>query len=120
MTIAEAAAAGVVSIWDNPTGRATTILTGVLATLTALTYVIRKLRELIRWVVALARDIAAIKHEVKNDHTTNFREEQDERHGQNAGQLGRIDRKLNRVLTILGDHDDRIEDLEHTRPRRPE
>ncbi|PYY34092.1 hypothetical protein DEJ16_12615 [Curtobacterium sp. MCJR17_055] len=118
--LAQQAASAVVSFWDDPAGRATTILTGVLAALTALGYVIKKLREVVRWIVALARDIAAIKHEVKNNHTTNLREEADERHDENRGTLGRVDRKLDRVLTILGEHDDRIEELEHTRDRKPE
>ncbi|GAA3342985.1 hypothetical protein GCM10017714_33700 [Curtobacterium pusillum] len=120
MTLAEQAGQVAASIWDDPTGRVTTILGGILAALTALGYVIKKLREVVRWVVALARDIAAIKHEVKNNHTTNLREEADERHDENRSTLGRVDRKLNRVLVILGEHDDRIEELEQTRDRRPE
>jgi len=120
MTLAEQAAEAITTVWDNPGGRATTILGGILAALTALGYVIKKLREVVRWIVALARDIAAIKHEVKNNHTTNLREEADERHNENTETLGTVNRKLTRVLTILGEHDDRIAELEeNTRDGSP-
>jgi molybdopterin-guanine dinucleotide biosynthesis protein A len=114
-TLAEQAAEAATAVWADPAGRATTILTGILAALTALVYVIKKLREVVRWIVALARDIAAIKHEVKNNHTTNLREEADVRHDENRGTLATVDRKLDRVLFILGEHDDRLEELENTR-----
>ncbi|MBT1542009.1 hypothetical protein KK103_09565 [Curtobacterium flaccumfaciens pv. flaccumfaciens] len=119
MTLAEQATEAVTGVWADPTGRATTILGGILAALTALVYVIKKLRELVRWIVALARDIAAIKHEVKNDHKTNLREEADVRHDENKATLGTVNRKLNRVLDLLGEHEDRIDELEQTRDRRP-
>lgn len=33
------------------------------------------------------RDVAAVKHEVKNDHSTNLRVEADERHSENSQKL---------------------------------
>lgn len=44
---------------------------------------------------AVTRDVAAVKHEVKNDHSTNLREEQDQRHGENTA-------KLDQILDVVG------------------
>lgn len=38
-------------------------------------------------LTTVKRDVADVKHEVKNDHKTNLREEQDERHGENSQKL---------------------------------
>lgn len=39
---------------------------------------------------ALKRDVATVKNEVKNDHKTNLREENDERHHENGTKLDQI------------------------------
>lgn len=45
---------------------------------------------LVRRVGAMQSDVAAVKHEVKNDHKTNMREEQDERHHDNSKKLDQL------------------------------
>lgn len=40
------------------------------------------------------KDVKMIKHEVKNDHTTNLREEQDERHREVVASQTRMETKL--------------------------
>lgn len=61
-----------------------------------------------------AADVAEVKHEVKNHHPKNLRAEQDERHDENKAALSRLEKKVDRVLGILGEHDYRIDELEHT------
>lgn len=62
------------------------LLNGVFATLGAI---------LVARFNAMRRDVAAVKHEVKNDHSKNMREEQDERHDENAS-------KLDQLLDLVG------------------
>lgn len=45
---------------------------------------------LVRRVGAMQTDVAAVKYEVKNDHKTNMREEQDTRHEDNSRKLDQI------------------------------
>lgn len=72
---------------------------------------------------AAADELAVIRHEVKNNHKTNLREEADERHDENKGALARIEKKVDEALVQLGVHEFRINelsaDVENTRDRRP-
>jgi hypothetical protein len=69
-------------------------------------------------------ELGVIRHEVKNDHTTNMRVEQDDRHTDNTRALARIEAKVDEALVKLGVHEWRINelasDVENTRDRRPD
>lgn len=69
-------------------------------------------------------ELGVIRHEVKNNHTTNLREEADERHGQNYRTLTRIEAKVDDLAKEVGVADWRLNqidaELERTRDRRPE
>lgn len=78
-------------------------------------------------------DSAVTRDQVANDHTTNLREEADERHHENTATLGSIVRKLDTVQQQVAElfssdinlhrraqsNADRIWELEHTRPPQP-
>jgi hypothetical protein len=124
MSLADQAAATVVSFWDDPAGRASTILAGIGAVLGGLVYVIKKVREGVRWIIALSTDLRIVKHEVKNDHKVNLRVEQDRRHDENTDTLGEIRADVKAIITTLGEHGYRIgeleDEVENTRDRRPD
>ena len=75
---------------------------------------------------------AAARVQVENSHTTNLREEGDERHQENAQKLDRNSRQLDTLLEEVGSirksvrrlwersdlHGDQIHDLEITHPSR--
>lgn len=75
-------------------------------------------------------DSAVTRDQVANDHSTNLREEQDERHHENTATLDSIGKKLDTVQEQIGDlfssdlnlykraqsNSDRIWDLERTIP----
>lgn len=74
-------------------------------------------------LLKVRRDTAAVKHEVKNDHPTNYRIEQDVRFDRIIRYFERVenrieagfasaDRKLDRVNDRLDKHEDRIDGLE--------
>lgn len=73
------------------------------------------------YVKNMGRDTKVIKHEVKNDHTTNLRDEQDERHHQQmraieylGTQLTQInERDIHRTKEILQIHS-RLNDITAT------
>lgn len=104
------------AVLDDPITRWTTLVAGVGAIVLAVLYVIVKLRK-------LADDLGLVKHEVKNDHKTNLREEADDRHSQNYRALARIEEKVDALAITAGVHQFRLdqidEDLERTRDRRP-
>jgi hypothetical protein len=69
--------------------------------------------------------------QIENDHTDNFREENDRRHKETIGRFGRVDKLLGRVhnsvLQLRSDHSDlaervhELERIEITNPRpRPD
>lgn len=69
------------------------------------------------------RDVQTVKHEVKNDHKTNLRDEQDNRHDENKKALAWIGRTLVDVQGDIGwlrdmaiGNRSRIRDLENTVP----
>lgn len=66
----------------------------------------------------LGEELGIVRHEVKNDHPTNLRVEQDHRHDENKSLLTGVDKKLDKVLGILGAHDYRLNELEETLDRR--
>lgn len=79
-------------------------------------------------VTQVKRDAAVTRENVANDHPTNLREENDERHAETRGWFKRLERSIgglhddNRLLRE--DHSalaERVHDLEHleiTQPRR--
>lgn len=74
---------------------------------------------------AVKKDVALVKHEVKNDHKTNLRDEQDTRHNENARKLNWLVRAMDGVLGDLEyltngyrSNRARIENLEQTIPPR--
>ncbi|MBF4613278.1 hypothetical protein [Curtobacterium sp. VKM Ac-1376] len=109
------------TIWAEPTTRWIVYAALVVGLGVGGWRVWRKVRP---WLEGISRDLAVVKHEVKNDHKTNFREEQDERHEANAGTLTTIRDDVKLILRTLGEHGYRIGELEHevenTRDRRPE
>jgi len=80
-----------------------------------------------------ARDASAARAQVENDHTTNLREEQDERHGENTSKLDAVLSALGEVRADIGGirsdvrqlyrqdarTADRITDIEQTIPKGP-
>ena len=78
-----------------------------------------------------AHNVAAIRDQVVNDHTTNFREEGDERHSENSTKLDTIlarqveqgdeikglRKSVGRLFERTDAHTDQIHDLELTQPR---
>lgn len=70
-----------------------------------------------------SEDAAVIKREVKNDHQTNMREEQDTRHAENGKKLDQIistqrdhGQRLQRLEGSEEAHDERLQIIEHTIP----
>jgi len=102
----------------DPTGRLTAILTAIGAAILLLVYLVGKIRSLVSHVRSLGTDLGLVKHEVKNDHTTNLRVEQDVRHDENKALLTGLDEKVDRILGVLGAHDYRLDELEETLTRR--
>lgn len=105
------------AVLDDPITRWTTLVAGVGAIVLAVLYVIVKLRK-------LAADLGLVKHEVKNNHSTNLREEADDRHSQNYRALARIEQKVDQLAVAVGVHQYRLDDIDNdlgrTRDRRPE
>ncbi|ROR33200.1 hypothetical protein EDF63_1605 [Curtobacterium sp. JUb34] len=50
---------------------------------------------------------------MKNDHTTNLREEADDRHDQNYRALGRIEQKVDQLAVAVGVHQYRLDDIDN-------
>lgn len=76
-------------------------------------------------LTVVKKDVATVRHEVKNDHSKNLRVEQDERHESNAKKLNWLVQAMEGVLDRVdfltnGYHANRsrIWDLEHTQPPR--
>lgn len=69
-------------------------------------------------------ELGIIRHEVKNDHKTNLRVEQDDRHDENRDTLARIEGKVDAMAITLGVHEYRLNEFDteigSTRDRRPE
>jgi hypothetical protein len=108
-------------VWAEPTTRWLVYVFLFVVFALAVWRVTRRIRTAI---LEIRQDLGIVKHEVKNDHKTNFREEQDERHEANAGTLTTIRDDVKLILRTLGEHGYRIGELEHevetTRDRRPE
>lgn len=106
-------------VWDDPTARwivyaALVVVVGVGTW--------RGFRRLRAFLAELRADLGVVKHEVKNGHSTNLREEADDRHNENTSALRRIENKVDEALVKLGVHEYRInelaDDVENTRDRR--
>lgn len=76
---------------------------------------------LVARISTLKRDVAAVKHEVKNDHDTNLRVEQDERHSENQKKLDYLVKAVEWLIAVAVNNRERIGDLEeHTgQPQAP-
>jgi hypothetical protein len=102
---------------EDPIARWTALVLGVGGIILGVLYAIVKLR-------ALASDLGIVKHEVKNNHDTNLREEADDRHDENRATLVRIERKVGSILDTLAVHEFRIgrldDEVENTRDRKPD
>lgn len=80
----------------------------------------------------LKRSVASVRAQVENDHPTNMREENDERHIETTDKLGEIHKDVGRALREIerlrtsvvklweksDKHTDQIHDLEMTQPRK--
>lgn len=53
------------------------------------------------------KDAKASKEQLVNSHATNMREEQDERHQENIGRLGRLEHSVHKIEEHLGIEDTR-------------
>lgn len=63
----------------------------------------------------MRKDVKAVKHEVKNDHKTNFRDEQDVRHNENSDKLNYVVSAVAWLVGIAVDNRKDITNLqEHT------
>ncbi|TDW64752.1 hypothetical protein EDF51_11122 [Curtobacterium sp. PhB25] len=84
-------------------------------------------------LIRARNEAAAANEQVSNNHVKpdgtpiNLREEQDERHGENASVLGEIRTDVKSIIQTLAvhgfrldRHHDQIEDIERTLDRRPE
>lgn len=110
------------TVWaSDPTAR---WLVYVLVVLAAGIFVWRTVRAIRAVIGEMREDLGIVKREVKNDHSTNLREESDTRHDENKGTLTRIEKKVDIALVQLGVHEFRISELatevENTRDRRPD
>lgn len=109
------------TVWADPTTR--WIVYAVLVVVVGVG-MWRGFRRVRAFLVELRKDLGVVKHEVKNNHTTNLREEADDRHGQNYRALARIEQKVDDMAVLVGVHSYRLnqidDDLERTRDRRPE
>lgn len=118
MTVAASWADFAQHAWDSdPTARWFIYVIVVVLGLYAVWRLVKTLRPLL---MEMRDDLKITRNQVANDHSTNLRVEQDERHHENQKYLTAIDLKLDRVLGILGQHDYRLGELEHTADRRPE
>lgn len=108
-------------VWADPTTR--WVVYAVLVIVVGLG-MWRGFRRVRAFLSELRADLGVVKHEVKNNHSTNLREEADDRHDQNYRALGRIEQKVDELAVAVGVHRYRLdqidEDLERTRDRRPE
>lgn len=102
---------------NDPIARWSALIIAVGGIILGVLYAVVKLRK-------LASDLGIVKHEVKNDHSTNLRVEADDRHSENTRALGRIEAKVDETLVKLGVHEWRINelaaDVENTRDRKPD
>lgn len=108
-------------VWADPTTRWVVYAVLVVVLGFACWRAMRRVRSVL---AEMRQDLGVVKHEVKNNHSTNLREEADERHDENKGLLESIDKKVADILRVLGEHGYRIGELEteveNTRDRRPE
>lgn len=110
-----------IEVLHDPIGRWFLYVGVALAAFGLIGYLVLTVRKRLR---QMADDLGLVKHEVKNNHTTNLREEADDRHDENRGTLARIERKVDAALVQLGVHEWRLSELdatvENTRDRRPD
>lgn len=108
------------TVWADPTTRWIVYAALVVAIAIGGWRVWRRVQPVL---VEMRDNLRVVKHEVKNDHKTNLRTEQDERHDENKGLLESIDGKVTGILRVLGEHGYRLDELEdevsNTRDRRP-
>lgn len=110
---------GADAVLDDPVNRYAALITAIGAIVLGVLYVVVKLRK-------LAADLGLVKHEVKNNHDTNLREEADDRHNENARKLDalldltasntrQIAALTGQVNSLFG----RLHTVERTQDRRP-
>ena len=108
------------TVWADPTTRWLVYAALVVLFGFATWRAVRRVRAVL---AEMRQDLGIVKHEVKNNHDTNLREEADVRHEENAGTLATIRDDVKLILRTLGEHGYRIGELEHevetTRDRRP-
>ncbi|WIA98024.1 DUF2746 domain-containing protein [Curtobacterium sp. MCBA15_004] len=105
-------------VWGDPTARWIVYAALVVAVGIGMWRGFRRIRA---FLIEFRADLGVVKHEVKNNHTTNLREEADVRHDENTSALRRIEKKVDEALVKLGVHEYRINELdaevENTRER---
>ncbi|WP_416393896.1 MULTISPECIES: hypothetical protein [unclassified Curtobacterium] len=70
--------------WAEAVARVSSIVTGIAITLVVGLNVALRIREFVNRVRQIASNLGLVKHEVKNNHDTNLREEADVRHAEDA------------------------------------
>jgi len=105
---------------DDPVTRWSALVIAVGGVILGVLYAVVKLRK-------LAADLGIVKTEVKNNHTTNLREEADDRHEENARKLDALlditASNTRQIASISGQVNSlfgRMNDVERTQDRRPE
>ena len=89
------------------------IVLGVLALLSVVTTALSAV--MVAKFQGVRRDLATVKNEVKNDHETNLRVEQDERHDESQEKLDQIVKSVKWLVYMTRSNRDDITDLqEHT------
>lgn len=115
----------VAELLDDPYGRWFVLVALiVVAVVVALLIYVTRRRKINAALDDIAGELKVVRHEVKNDHKTNLREEQDDRHDQNYRALNRIEQKVDQLAVAVGVHQYRLDDIDNdlgrTRDRRPE
>lgn len=96
------------SLIDDPIVRFCVILAAVIGVALEVARRVRKRLD------QLADTLGIVKHEVKNNHSTNLREEADDRHYENRDKLDRLDGKIDTVLELVVNHGKAIERIIQT------
>lgn len=111
-------------VWSDPTAR--WIVYAVLVVLVGVgTW--RGFRRLRAFLAELRADLGDVKHQVKNDHDTNLRDEADQRHHENTRKLDSIlelavanTRAVNALTGRMNDLVSRVDVVERTQDRSPQ
>ncbi|QKS15592.1 hypothetical protein HUN59_04605 [Curtobacterium sp. Csp2] len=98
-----------IEVLHDPVGRWFLYIGVVVGAVGAVGWGVLKVRKRLN---VIAEDVGLVKHEVRNNHTTNLREEADDRHDENRNTLHEIRGDVRRILRTLGEHGYRISELE--------